>query len=390
MAKFIIVVMDSVGIGELPDAHLFGDEGSDTLGHLIKAYPDIKLNNLGKLGLCLMKDLPCDAGITGAYGKAAEKFMGKDTTGGHFEIAGLVMEQPFPTFHNGFPKDFIAAFEKAVGRKTIGNYAASGTEIIKVLGAEHVRTGDLIVYTSADSVFQIAMHEDVIPIEEQYEICRKARELLVGPLAVGRVICRPFTGTEGNFARTKNRRDFSFEPPGETILTAVKAAGLEVAGVGKIEDIFAGVGLTKVKHTTDNDSGITATVEYIREDFDGLVFTNLVDFDMLYGHRNNAEGYKNALEALDARVPEILAAMRPSDIVVFTADHGCDPTTSSTDHSREYIPVLCYGNSVIAGTNIGVRKSFSDIAATAAEFFGLGHERFGTSFYRQITGGRKK
>ncbi len=390
MAKFIIVVMDSVGIGELPDAHLFGDEGSDTLGHLIKAYPDIKLNNLGKLGLCLMKDLPCDAGITGAYGKAAEKFMGKDTTGGHFEIAGLVMEQPFPTFHNGFPKDFIAAFEKAVGRKTIGNYAASGTEIIKVLGAEHVRTGDLIVYTSADSVFQIAMHEDVIPIEEQYEICRKARELLVGPLAVGRVICRPFTGTEGNFARTKNRRDFSFEPPGETILTAVKAAGLEVAGVGKIEDIFAGVGLTKVKHTTDNESGITATVEYIREDFDGLVFTNLVDFDMLYGHRNNAEGYKNALEALDARVPEILAAMRPSDIVVFTADHGCDPTTSSTDHSREYIPILCYGNSVIAGTNIGVRKSFSDIAATAAEFFGLGHEGFGTSFYQQITGGRKK
>ncbi len=390
MAKFIIVVMDSVGIGEMPDARLFGDEGSDTLGHIIKAYPDIKLSNLGKLGLCLMKDLPCDAGITGAYGKAAEKFMGKDTTGGHFEIAGLVMEQPFPTFHNGFPNDFIAAFEQAVGRKTIGNYAASGTEIIKQLGAEHVRTGDLIVYTSADSVFQIAMHEDVIPIEEQYKICRKARELLVGPLAVGRVICRPFTGTEGSFARTKNRRDFSFEPPGETIMTAVKGAGLEVAGVGKIEDIFAGVGLTKVKHTTDNDSGITATVEYIREDFDGLIFTNLVDFDMLYGHRNNVEGYKNALEALDARVPEILAAMRPADIAVFTADHGCDPTTVSTDHSREYIPVLCYGNSVIAGTNIGVRKSFADIAATAAEFFGLDHERFGTSFYQQITGGRKE
>lgn len=390
MAKFIIVVMDSVGIGELPDAHLFGDEGSDTLGHIIKTYPDIKLNNLGKLGLCLMKDLPCDAGIVGAYGKAAEKFMGKDTTGGHFEIAGLVLDQPFPTFHNGFPKDFISTFEKAVGRKTIGNYAASGTEIIKVLGAEHVRTGDLIVYTSADSVFQIAMHEDVIPIEEQYEICRKARELLVGPLAVGRVICRPFTGTEGNYTRTKNRRDFSFEPPGETILTAVKGVGMEVAGVGKIEDIFARVGLTKVKHTTDNDSGITATVEYIREDFDGLVFANLVDFDMLYGHRNNTEGYKNALEELDARVPEILAAMRPADIAIFTADHGCDPTTASTDHSREYIPILCYGNSVIAGTNIGVRKSFSDIAATAAEYFGLDHERFGTSFYQQITGGRKE
>ena len=258
------------------------------------------------------------------------------------------------------------------------------------MGAEHVKTGAPIVYTSADSVFQIAMHEDVIPIEEQYEICRKAREMLVGPLAVGRVICRPFTGTEGNFTRTKNRRDFSFEPPGETILTAVKAAGLEVAGVGKIEDIFAGVGLTRSRHTTDNDSGVTATIDYIREDFDGLVFANLVDFDMLYGHRNNVEGYKLALEALDSRVPEILAAMRPSDIAVFTADHGCDPTTSSTDHSREYIPILCYGNRVVPGTNIGVRKSFSDIAATAAEYFGLDHGRFGESFYQQITGGKKK
>lgn len=389
MAKFIIVVMDSVGVGELPDAHRFGDEGSDTLGHIIAAYPDIKLSNLGRLGLCLMKDLPCDTGIIGAYGKAAEVFPGKDTTGGHFEIAGLALEMPFPTFPNGFPKDLMEAFEKAIGRKTIGNYPASGTEIIKELGAQHVKTGDIIVYTSADSVFQIAMHEDVIPLGEQYEICKKARELLVGPLAVGRVICRPFTGTEGNYTRTKNRRDFSFEPPGETILTAVKAAGLEVAGVGKIEDIFANVGLTKSRHTTDNDSGVTATIDYIREDFDGLVFTNLVDFDMLYGHRNNLEGYKLALEALDARVPEILAAMRPADIVVFTADHGCDPTTSSTDHSREYIPILCYGNTVIPRTNIGVRKTFADIAATAAEFFGLDHTRFGQSFYQQITGGKK-
>jgi phosphopentomutase len=389
MAKFIIMVMDSVGAGELPDANLFGDEGSDTLGHIIKAYPDIKLDNLGRLGLCLLKDLPCSTGIIGAYGKAAEIFPGKDTTGGHFEIAGLVLEKPFPTFPHGFPKDFMDKFEAAVGRKTIGNYPASGTEIIKVLGTEHVKTGALIVYTSADSVFQIAMHEDVIPIEEQYEICRKAREMLVGPLAVGRVICRPFTGAEGNYTRTKNRRDFSFEPPGETILTAVKAAGLEVAGVGKIEDIFANVGLTKSQHTTDNDSGITATIDYIRQDFDGLVFANLVDFDMLYGHRNNVEGYKNALEALDRRIPEILAAMRPDDIVVFTADHGCDPTTASTDHSREYIPIFCWGNRVVPRTNIGVRKTFADIAATAADYFGLEHWRFGTSFYKQITGGKE-
>ncbi|MGI5919402.1 MAG: phosphopentomutase [Christensenellales bacterium] len=388
MAKFIIVVMDSVGIGALPDAYLFGDEGSDTLGHIIEAYPDIKLNNLGRLGLCLLKDLPCSTGIIGAYGRAAEKFPGKDTTGGHFEIAGLVLDKPFPTFPDGFPKDFMEAFEAAIGRKTIGNYPASGTEIIQKLGDEHVKTGWPIVYTSADSVFQIAMHEDVIPLDKQYEICRKAREMLTGPLAVGRVICRPFIGTSGNYTRTKNRRDFSFEPPGETILTAVKDAGLEVAGVGKIEDIFAGVGLTKTNHTTDNDAGITATVEYIRQDFDGLVFTNLVDFDMVYGHRNNVEGYKNALEALDARVPEILAAMRPADIVVFTADHGCDPTTTSTDHSREYIPILCWGNRVIPRTNIGTRQTFADIAATAAEFFGLDHRRFGTSFYKEITGGK--
>ena len=388
MSKFIIVVIDSLGIGELPDARLFGDEGSDTLGNIIKDYPDIKLSNLGRLGLCLLKDLPCDTGIIGAYGKAAELFAGKDTTGGHFEIAGLVLDQPFPTFPNGFPQEFIHAFEHAVGRSTIGNYPASGTEIIMELGEHHVRTGDLIVYTSADSVFQIAMHEGVIPIEEQYEICRAARELLVGPLAVGRVICRPFTGTTGHYTRTKNRRDFSFEPPGETILTAAKAAGLEVAGVGKIEDIFAKVGLTRSNHTTDNDSGITATVDFIREDFDGLIFTNLVDFDMLYGHRNDVEGYKLALEALDARVPEILAALRPDDIVLFTADHGCDPTTASTDHSREYIPILCYGNSVIPRTNIGVRSSFSDIAATVAEYFGLEHTRFGQSFYQLITGGK--
>ena len=388
MAKFIIVVMDSVGIGALPDAEKYGDAGSNTLGNIIKQFGGIRMDNLARLGLCRLVDLPCPEKITGAYGKAAERFPGKDTTGGHFEIAGLVLDQPFPTFLHGFPESFIKAFEQAVGRKTIGNYPASGTEIIKKLGEAHMKTGALIVYTSGDSVFQIAAHEDVVPLAEQYEICKKARALLVGDLAVGRVICRPFTGATGNFTRTKNRRDFSFAPPGETILTAVRDAGMEVAGVGKIEDIFAGVGLTKRNHTTDNDADITATIEYIKEDFDGLVFANLVDFDMLYGHRNNAAGYKQALEALDVRVPEILSAMRPGDIIIFTADHGCDPTTSSTDHSREYIPIIAYGDTITPGVDIGVRTSFADIAATAAAFFGLKGWHAGTSFYEEITGGK--
>jgi phosphopentomutase len=387
MAKFIIVVMDSVGIGALPDADRFGDAGSNTVGHIIEAYPNIALGNLAKLGLCRLVDLPCHADVVGAYGRAAEVFPGKDTTGGHFEISGLIMDQPFPTFPNGFPKDFIDAFEKAVGRKTLGNYPASGTEIIQQLGDRHVSTGALIVYTSADSVFQIAAHEQVVPLEALYDICRTAREMLTGDLGVGRVIARPFIGADGSYTRTKNRRDFSFAPPGKTILTAVKDAGLQVAGVGKIEDIFAGVGLTMRNHTTDNDSGVSAIVEYIKQDFDGLVFANLVDFDQLYGHRNNIEGYKNALEALDRRVPEILDALGDEDIIIFTADHGCDPSTPSTDHSREYIPILAYGAKVSAGVSIGTRTTFADIAATAAMFFGLEEWHVGTSFYHDITGG---
>ena len=387
MAKFIIVVMDSVGVGELPDAAQYGDEGSNTVGNMIKMFGSLDLPNLSRLGLCRIVDLLCPVEVDGSYGKSAEHFPGKDTTGGHFEIAGLVLDQPFPLFPNGFPEDFIHQFEKAVGHKTIGNYPASGTEIIQKLGDQHVETGDLIVYTSADSVFQIAMHEGVIPIEEQYRICEVAREMLVGPLAVGRVICRPFVGENGQYTRTKNRRDFSFAPPGPTILSALKSAGFEVAGVGKIEDIFANVGLTKSNHTKDNDSSVTATIEYMREDFDGLVFTNLVDFDMLYGHRNDAKGYKEALEALDRRVPEILAALNEGDIVLFTADHGCDPTTPSTDHSREYTPLLLYGSGVKPDHSIGVRETFSDIAATIAEFFGLECWHIGRSFLSEIMKG---
>ena len=387
MAKFIIVVMDSVGVGALPDADRYGDAGSNTLGNIIKQFPGIRLPNLSRLGMCRLVDLACENELIGSYGKSAEIFPGKDTTGGHFEIAGLVLNKPFPIFPNGFPKDFIQAFEQAVGRKTIGNYPASGTEIIQKLGKQHVETGALIVYTSADSVFQIAAHEAVVPIEEQYNICETARKMLVGDLAVGRVIARPFIGEEGNYTRTKNRRDFSFAPPGDTILTAVKDAGMEVAGVGKIEDIFANVGLTKSNHTTDNDAGISATIEYIQQDFDGLVFANLVDFDMLYGHRDNVLGYKKALESLDQRIPEMLAALSKDDIIVFTADHGCDPTTISTDHSREYVPILVYGENVASGVDIGTRKSFSDISATAAEFFGLKKWHVGQSFYKEIIKG---
>lgn len=386
MAKFIIVVMDSVGIGEQPDAADYGDVGSNTLGNIIKESGGIELSNLARLGMSELVDGLYSEEIVGAYGKSAEVFPGKDTTGGHFEIAGLVLQRPFPVFEK-FPDDFMRAFEKAVGRKTIANYAASGTEIIKELGKQHVDTGDLIVYTSADSVFQIAMHEGVIPIEEQYRICEIARAMLVDELAVGRVICRPFVGEEGAYTRTKNRKDYSFEPPGETILSALKKNGREVAGVGKIEDIFANVGLTKSNHTTDNDSSISATIEYMNQDFDGLVFTNLVDFDMLYGHRNNVEGYKLALEALDKRVPEILGALGADDVVLFTADHGCDPTTASTDHSREYIPILVYGKSIEGGAKIGIRDSFADIAATIAEFFGLRDWKTGKSFLGDIKRG---
>lgn len=384
MAKFTIVVMDSVGIGELPDAADYGDAGSNTVGNIIKKSGGLDIPNLSALGMSRLVEGLSEAEITGAYGKAAELFAGKDTTGGHFEIAGLVMDKPFPVFPNGFPEDFMRKFEEAVGRKTIANYPASGTEIIAKLGKEHVDTGALIVYTSADSVFQIAMHEDVIPIEEQYKICETARNMLVGDLAVGRVICRPFEGEEGSYRRTKNRKDYSFEPPGETILTALKDKGFEVAGVGKIEDIFADVGLTKSNHTTDNDAGITATIDFMKQDFDGLVFTNLVDFDMLYGHRNNVQGYREALEALDKREPEILEALGEDDIVIFTADHGCDPTTASTDHSREYIPILVYGKNIKTGVNIGTRKTFADIAATVAEFFGLEKWSVGQSFLGEI------
>ena len=298
------------------------------------------------------------------------------------------MDRPFDTFPNGFPRNILDPFEAAIGAKTLGNKAASGTEIIEELGEEHLKTGYPIVYTSADSVFQIACHEEVVPRQRLYEMCRIAREILTDPYYVGRVIARPFTGKPGSFIRTPGRRDFSLLPPGDTILDAISQKGYEVAAVGKIEDIFANRGITKSNHTTDNMAGVDATIQYLKEDFSGLIFTNLVDFDSLYGHRNNAAGYAKALEELDARIPELLSALRPGDILLITADHGCDPTTlDSTDHSREYIPILATGQG-IAPVNLGTRDTFSDIGATAADYFGIKWPT-GMSFYHQLKRGTK-
>ena len=385
--KCICIVWDSVGIGALPDASRFGDEGSHTLLHVMQAgYP---LPNLCAMGLANIDECRLPGKVEspkGCYGKAAERFQGKDTTGGHWEIAGLVLDKPFPTFPQGFPKPCIQEFEKRIGRQVIGNRAESGTKIIQELGDEHVRTGFPIVYTSADSVFQIAAHEEVIPVETLYEFCREARRLLDGPWRVGRVIARPFTGHSGAYVRTKRRKDFSVQPPGNTMLDVLQKAGLETMGIGKIEDIFAQRGLSRIEHTTDNASGIQATLRAMQQPFQGLVFTNLVDFDMLYGHRNDVKGYGEALTVFDNALPELIAALGPEDLLIVTADHGCDPATPSTDHSREYIPILAMGPAAKAGVNIGVRDTFADIAATILTFFGMDNPLQGTSFYQQIVG----
>ena len=387
MKKLILIILDSFGVGELEDAYKFGDEGSNTFLNIAKSTESLKIPNLLQLGLGNIQGLNTDMAVanpTGAFGKAKEKFDGKDTTGGHWEIAGLVLDKPFRTYPDGFPKDVMDAFEAKIGTKTLGNYPASGTVIINELGEEHVKTGYPIVYTSADSVFQIAMHEDVIPIERQYEICEIAREMLKGEHLVGRVIARPFEGEAGNYKRTERRKDYSVTPPHDTVLDALKNAGKTVFAIGKIEDIFNRKGITDVIHSTNNGAGIEATYKAMSQEFEGLVFTNLVDFDMLYGHRNDVEGYAKALSYFDERLPEIIDLMNDEDVLMIAADHGCDPTTASTDHSREHIPILVYGKSIIAGKDIGVRDSFSDIAATIAEFFEIPFN-VGESFLDEVT-----
>lgn len=387
--KAVIIVLDSVGIGELPDAANYGDEGSNTLVNLKKAYPQMELPNLCRLGLGNIQgegietlgkvDTPI-----GAYGKMAEASNGKDTTTGHWEIGGIVTANPFPTFTDtGFPKELMDRFEAAIGTKTLGNVAASGTVIIQDLGEEHQKTGYPIVYTSADSVFQIAAHEDTIPLERLYEICETARGLLTGDYAVARVIARPFVGTPGNYTRTKNRRDFSLAPTAPTILDYAKDAGYEVCAIGKIEDIFEHRGITMKDHTTNNTDGIAKTIEYLQKPFSGILFTNLVDTDMIYGHRNDVPGYAGALMEFDRALPRILEVLGREDLLIITADHGCDPTTPSTDHSREYVPLLAYGKQG-KSADLGVRSSFTDVGKTVAEFLGLAVPFYGQSFLKDV------
>jgi phosphopentomutase len=386
--KIILIVLDSVGIGELPDAALFGDAGSDTLGH-VSEITGVKLPNMQRIGLGNIKSLksvPPIENPIGFYGKMAEKSAGKDTTTGHWEIAGVRLDRPFPTYPDGFPEEIIREFEKRIGTKTLGNKAASGTEIIKELGEEHLKTGYPIVYTSADSVFQIAAHEEIIPPQKLYEMCQTARKILTGEHAVGRVIARPFTGTPGNFVRTERRKDFSLEPIRETVLDRAISKGIDVYAVGKIEDIFAHRGITRSNHTGNNKDGIRATISFMKEIQRGIIFTNLVDFDTQYGHRNNAQGYADALKEFDDAIPEIISEMHKEDLLVITADHGCDPTTTSTDHSREYVPLLVYTPSNEHGESLGIRDTFSDIAQTIAENFGLERFEHGKSFLEQIRG----
>lgn len=390
LKRAIIIVLDSVGIGALPDANLYGDVGSNTLVNIKKARPQTALPHLCTLGL---GNIPGDDIALlgkvdtpqGAFGKMAERSVGKDTTTGHWEIAGVMTKEPFPTFtKTGFPKEVMDAFETAIGTKTLGNYAASGTVIIQDLGDEHVRTGYPIVYTSADSVFQIAAHEDVIPVPKLYEICETARKILTGKYGVARVIARPFIGANGSYTRTKNRKDFSLPPTGDTILDLAKAKGFDVVAIGKIEDIFEHRGITHSDHTTNNTDGIAKTIEYIQKSGSGILFTNLVDTDMIYGHRNDVEGYAKALEYFDLKLPEILQSLHAEDILFITADHGCDPTTPSTDHSREYVPLLVYGQNIQKNINLGIRQTFADIGQTISDYLDLDAHFEAESFLSEI------
>lgn len=385
--RVILIVLDSVGIGELPDAGLFHDEASHTLGNIYAVRGHLNIPNMTRLGLTKIENarLPhLGAEPEGCYCRLAETTLAKDTTCGHWEIAGLPLDKPFQTYPNGFPDRILNAFTEKTGRGVIGNEVASGTEIIQRLGDEHVKTGKVIVYTSADSVFQIAAHEDVVPLDELYRLCETARELLVGDDLVGRVIARPFIGANGQYTRTGNRRDFAVAPFSDTILDALTARGMTTVGIGKIEDIFCGRGITIVDHTKNNATGTEATIRFIKEDTGDFIFANLVDTDMLYGHRNDVEGYARALEAFDAKIPEIEAAMREGDILMITADHGCDPVTPSTDHSREYIPLIMTGKPLKNGINLGTRASFADIGATVFEYLTNETWNTGKSFLNEI------
>jgi phosphopentomutase len=375
------IVLDSVGIGEMPDAAAYGDSGSDTLGNIARRRT-LHLPNLEKLGLGNIKPLehvaPADHPAA-AFGRCALASPGKDTTTGHWEMAGIHLAKPFPLYPRGFPPEMMQEFEQKIGRGTLGNYAASGTEIIKTLGEEHMRTGKPIVYTSADSVFQVAAHEEVIPLWELYKICETAREILRGPYEVGRVIARPFIGNPGAFTRTSNRKDFAVPPPRGMLLDQLEAKDVPVFSVGKIFDVFLGRGIQEHEKTKNNSDGMAKTLGALDEFDRGLLFVNLVDFDQLYGHRNDVEGYAGALEEFDAWLPSLLSKLTPDDLLILTADHGCDPTTPSTDHSREYVPLLAYRPRNPEGSNLGLRSTLSDIGQTVAQNFGTGISQ-GASF----------
>ena len=386
--RVILIIMDSVGAGELPDAGRYGDTGSHTLNHIFERYPQMNLPNLSSLGLASIsgvKIAPFRGRVRGAYGKMAERSEGKDTITGHWEICGLTMDEPFRTFtEEGFPEEFIAAFEARIGRSVIGNYSASGTEIIRVLGEEHRRTGSPIVYTSADSVFQVAANVEVIPMETLYEYCEAARELLVGQWLVGRVIARPFIEKDGNYVRISGRHDYTYDPKSETILDRISQAGQEVCAVGKITDIFSGNGITSSVYTNGNDDGVYRTVEYMESCRQGLIFTNLIDFDSMYGHRRDPEGYGRALEEFDAMLPAVIHRMKPEDLLIICADHGNDPVHAGWNHTQEYVPLLVYGEMVRENTDLGILRSFADVGASICEYLGVPKMKNGTSFLSRI------
>ena len=385
--RAIVIVMDSVGIGELPDAVVYGDQGSDTIGNIARQIP-LHVPTLRALGLGRVANLgggAAPATARAAVGRMAEASAGKDSVTGHWEMMGIVLDRPFPVFPNGFSNDIVREFARRTGRAVLGNKAASGTAIIDELGPEHMRTGSLIVYTSADSVFQIAAHEDVVPVPELYRACEAAYELVGEGLGVGRVIARPFVGAPGSFTRTANRKDYALPPSGETLLDRVQAASFSVVAIGKIEDLFAGRGITTAIHTKSDDHGMDEVERQMTSVDRGLIFANLVDFDTLYGHRNDTAGYAANLERFDARLSAVLPKLRDDDLLVVTADHGNDPTTPGTDHAREYVPLVVTGAHVRAGVDLGTRRTFADLGQTLADVFAVGRLSNGTSFLRAIT-----
>lgn len=385
--RAVLIVLDSVGIGQAPDAEAFGDAGADTLGNTSRAVGGLSLPHLGRLGLGHLADIegvPPEPAPTAAFGRLEEHSAGKDTTTGHWELAGLALDDPFALFPHGFPPEILEPFEERTGRGTLGNVPMSGTEILDRFGEEHLSTGKLIVYTSGDSVFQIAAHEELVPLEELYRACEVAREIL-DPYSVGRVIARPFLGEgRGEFRRTAHRRDFSMPPPAPTVLRKILDRGLAVVGIGKICDIFAGDGIGEKVSTANNDEGVDRTLEALTRLGRGLIMTNLVDFDVLYGHRRDPTGYARCLEAFDRRVPELLEALGPDDLLILTADHGNDPTHHGTDHTRERVPLLVAGPRVAAGADLGTGSTLADVGATLAQIFGVEPPSLGTSFLSRI------